>query len=258
MRIGQVARLADVSTRAIRHYHRIGILPEPGRTAGGYRDYQIAELVRVMHIRQFAEAGIPLRAVPAFQSERPCNASVASEIEAVSAEIRSRIEGLELQLQRLSVLGQRAATGQPLEELPSSILLALERSRRDAAGEPDIQALLDDERTLFELMALTATLPAALVQAYGRIAEDAEQRSAYLDVVRRFADLAGRDPALSAEDIRSLAAVLSADDVLQTLAVPQAMPRTADPDLLEAIVPDPAQREVIRLTVSGPDEPSHR
>ncbi|MBV9856444.1 MAG: MerR family DNA-binding transcriptional regulator, partial [Streptosporangiaceae bacterium] len=33
MRIGELAGLAGVSTRAIRHYHQIGLLPEPARTA---------------------------------------------------------------------------------------------------------------------------------------------------------------------------------------------------------------------------------
>ena len=37
MRIGELAGLVGISTRAIRHYHRVGPLPEPARTANGYR-----------------------------------------------------------------------------------------------------------------------------------------------------------------------------------------------------------------------------
>ncbi len=36
MRIGEVAGLVGISTRAIRHYHHVGLLPEPARKANGY------------------------------------------------------------------------------------------------------------------------------------------------------------------------------------------------------------------------------
>ncbi|MGD0244131.1 MAG: MerR family DNA-binding transcriptional regulator [Streptosporangiaceae bacterium] len=42
MRIGELAGLVGISTRAVRHYHRIGLLAEPGRTANGYREYSLA------------------------------------------------------------------------------------------------------------------------------------------------------------------------------------------------------------------------
>ncbi|GAA4240098.1 hypothetical protein GCM10022254_63580 [Actinomadura meridiana] len=34
MRIGELAALVRVSTRAVRHYHHVGLLPEPERLAG--------------------------------------------------------------------------------------------------------------------------------------------------------------------------------------------------------------------------------
>ena len=35
--ISQLARHAGVTIRAVRHYHQIGLLPEPERDASGYR-----------------------------------------------------------------------------------------------------------------------------------------------------------------------------------------------------------------------------
>jgi SnoaL-like polyketide cyclase/MerR family regulatory protein len=35
MRIGELAGLVGISTRAIRHYHHVGLLPEPARTGPG-------------------------------------------------------------------------------------------------------------------------------------------------------------------------------------------------------------------------------
>ncbi|WP_157880243.1 MerR family DNA-binding transcriptional regulator, partial [Streptomyces katrae] len=37
MRIGEIAALVGVTTRAVRHYHHVGLLPEPGRRANRYR-----------------------------------------------------------------------------------------------------------------------------------------------------------------------------------------------------------------------------
>jgi hypothetical protein len=39
MRIGEVARQAGITCSAIRFYEGLGLLPEPQRTASGYRDY---------------------------------------------------------------------------------------------------------------------------------------------------------------------------------------------------------------------------
>ncbi|HEX9338118.1 MAG TPA: MerR family transcriptional regulator [Pseudonocardiaceae bacterium] len=60
LRIGELAELAGVSTRTIRHYHQIGLLPEPVRTANGYRGYQPQDVVLLLRIRRLAETGLRL------------------------------------------------------------------------------------------------------------------------------------------------------------------------------------------------------
>ena len=61
--IGQLAAYAGVTTRAVRHYHQIGLLPEPERDASGYRTYAAPDVVRLIRIRTLAEAGVPLARV---------------------------------------------------------------------------------------------------------------------------------------------------------------------------------------------------
>ncbi len=63
MRIGDLARAAGCSTRAIRHYHSAGALPEPPRNASGYRDYGISVVAEVLRIRALVDAGVPVRAI---------------------------------------------------------------------------------------------------------------------------------------------------------------------------------------------------
>ena len=52
-----------MTVRAVRHYHQIGLLPEPERTYAGYRIYDAAAVVRLIEIRTLAEAGVPLARV---------------------------------------------------------------------------------------------------------------------------------------------------------------------------------------------------
>ena len=57
--IGRLASYAGVTIRAVRHYHQVGLLPEPERDASGYRTYDAAAVVRLIRIRTLAEAGVP-------------------------------------------------------------------------------------------------------------------------------------------------------------------------------------------------------
>ena len=58
--IGQLAAYAGVTVRAVRHYHQIGLLPEPERDASGYRRYGATAVVSLIKIRTLANAGVPL------------------------------------------------------------------------------------------------------------------------------------------------------------------------------------------------------
>ncbi|MFD5327610.1 MerR family transcriptional regulator [Streptomyces sp. NPDC127092] len=60
MRIGEIAALVGITPRAVRHYHRMGLLPEPARRANGYREYGIRDAVLLARIRRLAELGLGL------------------------------------------------------------------------------------------------------------------------------------------------------------------------------------------------------
>ena len=52
MRSGTLARQAQISVDTLRHYERLGLLPAPPRTHGGYREYPAQSLQRVMLIQR--------------------------------------------------------------------------------------------------------------------------------------------------------------------------------------------------------------
>ena len=60
MKIGELADQAAVSTKTIRYYESIGLLPEPARTASGYRDYDGEATERLRFIRDAQATGLTL------------------------------------------------------------------------------------------------------------------------------------------------------------------------------------------------------
>ena len=58
--IVEVARMSGVSSRALRHYDEIGLLPPAHIGANGYRYYEQAELLRLQQILVLRELGVGL------------------------------------------------------------------------------------------------------------------------------------------------------------------------------------------------------
>ena len=67
----QVARMSRVSSRTLRHYDRIGLLP-PARVAGnGYRYYERDQLLRLQQILVLRELGLDLDAIRRYLEAQP-------------------------------------------------------------------------------------------------------------------------------------------------------------------------------------------
>jgi DNA-binding transcriptional MerR regulator len=60
MRIGELANLVGITTRVVRHYHRIDLLPEPARQPNGYREYSLRDAVELARVRRLSELGLSL------------------------------------------------------------------------------------------------------------------------------------------------------------------------------------------------------
>jgi DNA-binding transcriptional MerR regulator len=58
--IGRLARGAGLSAKTIRYYEGVGVLPRPGRTAAGYRQYTDGAIERVRFIRRARALGLSL------------------------------------------------------------------------------------------------------------------------------------------------------------------------------------------------------
>ena len=61
MRIGQIAARSGARTRTIRYYESVGLLPQPDRTASGYRDYDEPALQRLRFVQRARSLGFSVR-----------------------------------------------------------------------------------------------------------------------------------------------------------------------------------------------------
>ncbi|MEU7871856.1 MerR family transcriptional regulator [Dactylosporangium sp. NPDC049140] len=126
--IGQLAAYAGVTVRAVRHYHQIGLLPEPERDASGYRRYGAKAVVALVRVRTLANAGVPLARIgEMLDADAP---AFAGAIERIDRHLRDEIERLETSRKQIAQL----AAGDSLA-LPPSVIAYLDRLRAIGASE---------------------------------------------------------------------------------------------------------------------------
>lgn len=134
--IGQLAAYAGVTVRAVRHYHQIGLLPEPERDASGYRRYGAAAVVSLIRIRTLANAGVPLSEIGQMLA---ADASAFAEaVKRIDSHLREEIERLETSRTQIAQL----AAGDGLA-LPPEVVFYLHRLREIGASERMVEGERD-------------------------------------------------------------------------------------------------------------------
>ena len=129
--IGQLADYVGVTTRAVRHYHQRGLLPEPERDASGYRRYGAQAVVDLIRIKTLADAGVPLARIQALLGAEP--EQFAQGIAQIDRALRTRIRDLQRQRHRIAEL----AAGDRLF-LPDEVVALLDELRRLGVSQREI------------------------------------------------------------------------------------------------------------------------
>ncbi len=117
MKIGELADQASVSTKTIRYYESIGLLPEPGRTPSGYRDYDADAAERLRFIRDAQATGLSLAEIQSVlelkDSGRNSCAHTRSLLDRHLADLDAQIERLVDARAELLQLADRAGALDP-------------------------------------------------------------------------------------------------------------------------------------------------
>lgn len=248
MRVSELAELAGVSVRTIRHYHAIGLLPVPER-AGPWRDYGFADAERLLRIRALAEAGVPLADIGGLIDAADAGGALpAHRIDAALEAVSARIGELERHRERLLALRATAAAG---AAGPESLAAAYDRLFAAAADDPRVTAALTRERRLAMLLLQLGLVDPGWVADLAAGLDDAAT-DATVRVYRRLTDLA--DPGWTEADVAGFVA-----DSREAIARfdPEAVAAAArwwastrlSRDLACAAFPHPGQRLAIRRLI---------
>ncbi|MBF0940736.1 MAG: MerR family transcriptional regulator, partial [Schaalia georgiae] len=162
MRVKVMADLAGTTTRTVRYYHRLGLLPVPPVVAGR-RDYGIEHLARLLRIRWLAESGIPLAKIAPILPDEPAQgrSAIEADLLATRAQIEARIEVLHHQRSRIDELVARVRSGEALSPLP----IVLERFYDHIEGlveDPATLSIIHTDRRMVLALAISGLIPASL------------------------------------------------------------------------------------------------
>jgi DNA-binding transcriptional MerR regulator len=134
--IGQLAAHVGVTVRAIRHYHRMGLLEEPERDVSGYRRYDAQAVVDLIKIKTLSDAGVPLSRVEQLLGAD--EAEFAAAITEIDVALKQRIRELNRHRRRIAEL----AEGDRLF-LPAEVAAILDQLREMGVSERTVQTERD-------------------------------------------------------------------------------------------------------------------
>ena len=99
--IGTLAKKTGTKVQTIRYYEQIGLLPEPGRSAGGQRRYSNSELDRLSFVRHARQLGFSLEAIRELLDLSDHPDKSCAEADAIA---RRQLKQVEQRMARLEAL----------------------------------------------------------------------------------------------------------------------------------------------------------
>ena len=237
--IGQLADYAGVTVRAVRHYHQIGLLPEPERDASGYRRYGATAVVSLIKIRILANAGVPLAQIGELLQADV--AAFAEAVQRIDDHLRDEIDRLEASRKQIAQLG----AGDSLV-LPPEVVAYLDRLREIGVSK----RMLEGERDGWILLAarwpdsIREWMPAKFAEL-----EDPRVVRLYRLLSELFESDAGRDDPRLAEAADIMAGLLEQAYAAGEPGLGQAEQDGLPSDLLDALAVEADPRAEWMMTL---------
>lgn len=184
MHSAEIARLAGVTVRTLRHYHQVGVLAEPPRTSNGYRDYSIQDLVLVLRIRQLSGLGVPLEQMSTILDDADSDdRSSAQLLDELDQQLAQQVERITEQRELIAHLRSHGASPDvPTELAPFYALFTL-------AGYPQRVAQMDRDQAVLLSHFSGDSGKAYLSALYEQLSQRPGLVTASAEFTRRFEDL---------------------------------------------------------------------
>jgi MerR family transcriptional regulator, thiopeptide resistance regulator len=163
-KIGELARIAGVTVRALHHYDSVGLLVPSERTHGGHRLYSAADVERLYKLLALRRVGLPLEEIgPLLDSGDGIGDTVRRQLGRVEQQLGA-LEQLRLRLTRLlaAVDGGEDSTQHLLDAMEAMTMfekyytpeqLQQLEERRNALGEDQIKAVEEEWREIYAKLA---------------------------------------------------------------------------------------------------------
>jgi MerR family transcriptional regulator, copper efflux regulator len=127
LRIGELARAADVGIETLRFYERRGLIDDPPRLPSGYRQYPEQAVRRVRFIRRAKELGFSLHEIEELlalrSGSRHACGEVKEQIVAKLTDVEHRVRDLQRMRQALEELVVVCEAAGPAGDCPILDLL---------------------------------------------------------------------------------------------------------------------------------------
>lgn len=121
MQRGELAKKANCNIETVRYYEKIGLMPEPPRTAGGYRDYGRVHERRLRFILRARELGFGIEDIRGLLSLVDRHVYTCAEVREMTLEhlaaVRRKIADLK-RLERTLAKTVAACNGRSVPDCP--------------------------------------------------------------------------------------------------------------------------------------------
>jgi DNA-binding transcriptional MerR regulator len=266
--IGDLARLLGVSTKTIRHYHRIGLLDEPPRAPNGYREYCVDHLITLVRARQLQTLGLTLadvkRVMRAPRQER--SDSARAMLAELAGELDKQIATLQQRRAHLTALLEDPTLD--LSEQPTKTTSTLRWAHETLGVDLDTlsPALLAEEARILGLVDAVrwpgdaAERLREMERTLAGRPDNYAHMLAFVEVWAALADEAPDSPKVEAfiASMRASDALKNASDLIRALPALSIGPTEALlAETLRAAL-TPAQRRILDALGGGLDEQSPR
>lgn len=101
---GDFIKLTGSTLKTINYYHQIGLLPEPERSAAGYRLYGSADLNRMRLIKRLKALGMDLKHIKAVTGDLQNPKTSREVLQSLRDELLNEIKALEERLTRIETI----------------------------------------------------------------------------------------------------------------------------------------------------------